>query len=235
VAANDNERGRYQKDVSTLDPHHPWFTLRDAVPAGSRVLDVGCGSGDLGRFLATCTTEVDGVEPDPSRAQEARRHLHMVVTGLAGPSVDDQLTGAYDVIVFADVLEHIASPDASLQWAASRLAPSGRVIGLIPNSANWKVRRKILKGDWSYADTGYFDRDHLRFYDVNTARLLGEAGGLRERSVRFVPGELPKPFRSWNAAAARATALRPNLFAGHILVVWERCQPSERIASTEDR
>ena len=52
------------------------------------------------------------------------------------------------------------------------LKPDGRIVALIPNSANWKVRRKILLGDWSYADTAYFDRDHIRFYDVHNYPTL---------------------------------------------------------------
>jgi SAM-dependent methyltransferase len=221
VAAQETERARYHKDVLTLAPDHPWHRLRALVPAGSLVLDVGCGSGDLGRFLCERAAAVDGIEPNPDRAEEARRALRTVVTGVAGPHSHVPLASNYDVIIFADVLEHIPYPSASLDWARSLLAPDGRVIALIPNSANWKFRRKMLWGDWSYADTGYFDRDHVRFYDIHTARALGEESGFDETAVEYIPGLLPKPLNRWPAAAAYATAKRPNLFAGHVLMVWQ--------------
>ena len=221
MAAQESERTRYQKDVQTLADDHPWHRLHALVPPGARVLDVGCGSGGLGRFLAVDGRQVDGIEPNPERAEEARRFLRSVVTGVAGSEASASLTGEYDAVVFADVIEHIAYPTPTLEWAASRLAKKGRVIALIPNSANWKFRRKVLQGDWSYADTGYFDRDHVRFYDVNTVRELGPSAGLEESSFEYIPGELPKPVRYWSAAAARATALRPNLFAGHVLISWQ--------------
>src|SRR5215471_542036 len=45
VAAHDAEGGRYHKDVFALDADHPWHRLRELVPPGTTVLDVGCGSG----------------------------------------------------------------------------------------------------------------------------------------------------------------------------------------------
>ena len=105
------------------------------------------------------------------------------MTGEAGPTIDAALPRSYDVIVFADVLEHVAQPDQILAWAASKLAVDGRIIALIPNSANWKFRRKMLHGDWSYAETGYFDRDHLGFSTfAPPARWGGRRDCRRSRS-----------------------------------------------------
>lgn len=215
----DEERIRYRKDVETLDADHPWHRIHAHVPAGACVLDVGCGSGDLGSFL-THAGEVDGIEMNGERAASAAQLLRTVVHGEAGPEADARLVDAYDVIIFADVLEHIPYPEPVLRWAMSKLTPSGKIVALIPNSANWKFRRKILKGDWSYSDTGYFDRDHVRFFDIRTARDLGAAVGLSEDVLEYIPGELPKPVRHWSRGKSWATTLRPNFFAGHVLVDW---------------
>ncbi len=218
---NGTEGVRYHKDVQTLDADHPWYRIRDLVPVGSSVLDVGCGSGDLGRFLVDRAGTVDGIEPNEARAESARQHLRTVVTGVGGSAVNSELGGPYDVVIFADVLEHVGYPDETLAWATSVLSPNGKIVALIPNSANWKFRRQILKGDWSYSETGYFDRDHLRFFDVRTARQLGERAGLAELDVQFTPGRLPKPLSRSSKAAAFAVTIRPNLFAGHVLVSWQ--------------
>lgn len=215
------ERTRYHKDVTELEADHPWFRILERVPVGARVLDVGCGSGELGSLLTTRPARVDGLEMNADRAESARRHLRRVVTGTAGPSADGGLDDDYDVIVFADVIEHIADPEVTLRWAGGKLAPDGRIIALIPNSANWKFRRKILWGDWSYEETGYFDRDHVRFFDIRTTRELGLRCGLAELDVHYVADKLPKPVNTWRAGAAVAARKRPNLFASHTLIVWQ--------------
>jgi SAM-dependent methyltransferase len=215
------EETRYAKDVQTLGSDHPWHKFVKHIPPGSRILDVGCGSGDLGQFLRSRASRVDGIESNVERAARARQHLDTVVTADAGDESTTELRSDYQIITFSDVLEHIAEPEDALRWAMSRLAEDGKIIALIPNSANWKFRRKILRGDWSYADTGYFDRDHLRFFDVHTARELGRHAGLREVAVEFHPERLPKPLDRWWKGACVAAARRPNLFAGHVLVVWQ--------------
>ncbi len=220
MVAQETERARYHKDVETLALDHPWHKIRNHVSHGALVLDVGYGSGELGSFLAVRSSEIDGVEPNADRAENARRYLRTVVTGEAGPAADARLRPRYDVIIFADVVEHIVDAERILRWAATKLTATGRIVALIPNSANWMFRRKILKGDWSYADTGYFDRGHVRFFDIRTACELGRSAGLSEVAVEYVPGRLPKPLRSWSTGARLATALRPNLFAGHVLAIW---------------
>ena len=162
--------------------------------------------------------------PAPSGQRSPAQRLRRVANGLAGPAVDGALDDAYDVIVFADVVEHIAEPEPVLRWAASKLSGDGQIIAMIPNSANWKFRRKMMVGDWSYEDKGYFDRDHLRFFDVRTVRQLGSASGLSEVSVAYVPERLPKPLNAWRKGAHAAADRWPNLFAGHVLVVWRQAE-----------
>jgi SAM-dependent methyltransferase len=221
AASDGDERVRYHKDVPTLDADHPWHRIHARIPRDATVLDVGCGSGELGAMLSDRARDVDGIELNEERAAAAREHLRTVVTSEGGPATDAELPGQYDVVIFADVLEHIVEPAETLRWAASKLAADGKILALIPNSANWKFRRQILKGDWSYADTGYFDRDHVRFFDIETARALGTEVGLSESAVEYVPGQLPKPLNKWFRGASFAADHRPNLFAGHVLVEWQ--------------
>ncbi len=233
MAGLGDERGRYHKDVETLAADHPWHRIRAHVPPDSSVLDVGCGSGALGSFLSSRTANVDGVEVNDDRADYARQHLKTVVTGEAGPSIDSALPRSYDVIIFADVLEHVVQPDQVLAWAASKLADDGRIIALIPNSANWKFRRKMMRGDWSYAETGYFDRDHLRFFDVRTARAAGavgrtpgDRGRVRRRAVAEATERLVEGCRHRRQQAAqpvrrpRASGLGSELISCSPVHVW---------------
>ena len=88
MAAQNAEEARYHKDVLALAADHPWHRLRELVPPGSAVLDIGCGSGDLGRFLADRASHVDGLEPSAERAEVARRYLRRVVNGVTGGPTD---------------------------------------------------------------------------------------------------------------------------------------------------
>jgi hypothetical protein len=137
------------------------------------------------------------------------RHLSVAPAGTDDP----KLLQAYDVITFFDVVEHLASPDPVLDWAASRLAPNGRIVASIPNSAHISFRRKMLRGDWSMHDSGLFDRTHLRFYDTSTMVDLRPASTQLVDRRHYEPG----------AAGWRALRLArwPSLFALHVVMVWQ--------------
>ncbi|MBU6162575.1 MAG: methyltransferase domain-containing protein [Myxococcales bacterium] len=150
----------------------PAFSLvRDRLPAGSRVLDVGCGFGHVSQFLAKRgDIEVHGIEPDPVRADSAKERLRRVFRGtLAEAAASGEFNQRYDVVTFFDVLEHFPDPALALAHAGQFLLPGGSIFVMLPNSAHWRFRLKILRGDWSYHDSGLFDRTHLRFFDRTSA------------------------------------------------------------------
>src|SRR6266403_4084354 len=95
-------------DGHTDAPQEVARMLADLVPIGSRVLDVGCGTGSVSRIIAdTRKAKIIGIEPNACRAAAARARGLEVREGLLTPEVL-QLLEPFDVIVFADVLEHVA-------------------------------------------------------------------------------------------------------------------------------
>ncbi len=207
VAEDGEERIRYHKDVDTLAADHPWHRIHARIKPGDTVLDVGCGSGGLGQLVGQTAGDVDGIELNEDRATEARLHLRSVVNAPGGPEADALLPGPYDVVIFADVLEHITEPAPTLEWAATKLAADGRILALIPNDANWKVRRKILKGDWSYADTGYFDRDHVRFLEHRDGPHPRGRGRAPRDGRRVRAGRAPEAAAALDSAAPSSPPL----------------------------
>ena len=209
------EAARYRKDLSSIPPDHPYAVLRSFVAQRS-VLDVGCGSGELGAYLADGGAVVDGIEADPERAAEARRRLHAVAEGLAGPGFGSPaLADRYDVVVLADVVEHVAAPASLLTWVADRLEPGGAALCLLPNSAHHSFRRRMLRGDWRYEDHGLLDRDHVRFYDTHTMGELTQGTPLVETGRRyFVRPRRARPIER------RLIHRWPNLFAYYALLEW---------------
>ncbi len=144
------------------------------VPASARtVLDVGCGSGAFGRLLRATRPglELWAVEPDVAAARAAEAGFDRV---LVGDFPHDELPETrFDVVVFADVLEHLARPEDALDAARRLLAPGGRVVASIPNVRNWQavLRPLLLRGSWTYTERGILDSTHLRFF---TRRSMSE-------------------------------------------------------------
>lgn len=71
----------------------------------------------------------------------------------------------FDVIIFADVLEHMIDPSGVIEKAKEALKKGGKIICSIPNIRHFSAIYKIfIKGSFRYADSGLFDKTHLRFF-----------------------------------------------------------------------
>lgn len=78
--------------------------------------------------------------------------------------------GEFDYIIFADVLEHLADPEAAIHRYLPYLKPMGRVVVSVPNMRFYLVLLRLIVDRWSYTDHGVRDRTHLRIF---TRRSLG--------------------------------------------------------------
>lgn len=138
-------------------------------PRGLRCLDVGCGGGALaGALKAAGAEHVVGVEFDAAAAARASERIDIVVEGSV---LDVELPfdeGAFDLIVFADVLEHLADPDAALRRCLPLLAGGGRIIVSVPNMRFWLMLLRLAADRWEYAEHGIRDRTHLRIFTKRT-------------------------------------------------------------------
>jgi 2-polyprenyl-3-methyl-5-hydroxy-6-metoxy-1,4-benzoquinol methylase len=84
----------------------------------------------------------------------------------------------FDYIIFADVLEHLVDPWATLKHYSQLLTSGGKIIASIPNVRNLGLLYNlIIKGRWTYSDSGLLDRTHLRFFTrVEIQDLFSESG-----------------------------------------------------------
>jgi methionine biosynthesis protein MetW len=162
--------------------------LADLVPVGSRVLDVGCGTGSVSRIIAdTRSAKIIGIEPNSHRAAAARARGLEVYQELFTPAIVQRLE-PFNVILFADVLEHVADPGSFLQFARRALLPGGRVVASVPNVAHWSVRLDLLRGRFDYQPVGIRDATHLRWFTADTVRSLFETNGLQVISLQHTAG-----------------------------------------------
>ncbi|WP_432456770.1 class I SAM-dependent methyltransferase [Cellulomonas iranensis] len=165
-------------DLSVSNTSHA--QVISMVPAGSEVLDVGCATGYLAEALVARGCTVSGIEYDADAAEKARRHLaHLVVGDLMTMDVAAQFAGrTYDVLVFADVLEHVTDPVDVLRRLLTLLRPGGSVVLSIPNVTHGSLRLALLQGRWQYTEVGLLDRTHIRFFTRKAVLELLSAAGL---------------------------------------------------------
>lgn len=152
-----------------LDPQerNSLSVLAKKVAAGSRVLDLGCGTGALGRFLQqnkNCL--VDGVtlsQEEAAIAQPGYRDL--VVADLEQINLAEAFAGQqYDYVICADVLEHLKEPERILSACQALLAPDGLLLISLPNAGYSGLLMELMRGEFRYRPEGLLDRTHLRFF-----------------------------------------------------------------------
>lgn len=174
--------------------------------AGRRLLDVGCARGHLGSVLADAGWAVTGIEADATDAAAARTKGLNVIEQSAEMAFGS-MTEKFDVIVFADVLEHMVDPLMVLNLARQRLLPGGRIIVSIPNVAHLTVRAQLMLGRFNYADRGIMDRTHLRFFTRRTLIEMIREVGLSINEIRVTPAPIEEVFPIFR----RSRFLRPIL------------------------
>jgi 2-polyprenyl-3-methyl-5-hydroxy-6-metoxy-1,4-benzoquinol methylase len=156
------------------------------VPDSARtLLDIGCGSGAFGRILRSRRPDMElwAVEPDPVSVKAAADGFDQVILG---QFPNDQLPSSmFDVILCADVLEHMPDPGVALRCAIKNLAGAGIMIASIPNVRHWRtvIWPLMCHGTWTYTERGILDHTHLRFFTRRTMRNLFSDNGWSVESI----------------------------------------------------
>ncbi len=154
-----------------------------------QVLDVGCASGYLCRELLKQDCLVTGIEINPKAAKVAEKYCRRVIIGdIENQTTMEKLRGEkFDVLILADVLEHLKDPENVLKGIVKFLSNNGEIIISVPNIAFLTNRLLLLLGRFDYTEWGIMDRTHLRFFTKRSVMELIEACGLRlEKSDYFI-------------------------------------------------
>ena len=152
----------------------------DLIDAGETVLDVGCATGYLSSKLKENGCKIIGLEIDPEMAEEARLYCDKVILGNA-EVIELPYREYFDVILYADVLEHMRNPLEILIRFKSYLKKNGYIVVSIPNVAHWFVRLSLIFGKFNYSSRGcaILDSGHLRFFNLRTIREMLERAGFK--------------------------------------------------------
>jgi len=149
------------------------------IPRGSRVLDLGCGGGDLLAHLMTKQgCQGQGVEHD----QDALLAAVSAGVPVLGLDVDTQLdqfaTGSFDVVVLSRTLQAVLHPVEVLRQM-SRIGD--RLIVSMPNFAYWPHRVTLLRGSMPRSSDlpfEWFDTPNLHHATLNSLEALFHQLGL---------------------------------------------------------
>jgi 2-polyprenyl-3-methyl-5-hydroxy-6-metoxy-1,4-benzoquinol methylase len=161
--------------------YHPYgaheLILRQ-IPLGSTVLDVGCATGYLAQPLVARGCRVWGVDKDPDAV--ARAALCYEDTCAVDLEECERLPwpeAHFDVVLCADVLEHLRDSERALQLVRRYVAPQGLLVVSLPNVAHASVRVPLAFGRFNYRRTGILDETHVRLFTFKTAQDLVSASG----------------------------------------------------------
>ena len=157
------------------------------LPAGGRMLDIGCASGGLLAMLRSHAGHLAGLEPSATAAHAAAQVADHVVQGaLEDPELPFEAS-SFDLVVLADVLEHLSDPATGLARAVSWCRPGGgAVLVSVPNVAHWQARLTLLRGRWPQEESGTFDATHLRWFTRESLAALLAGAGLRDVELRAI-------------------------------------------------
>jgi methionine biosynthesis protein MetW len=154
--------------------------LAEMVPVGSRVLDLGCGDGELLALLCSqrqCTGY--GIELDDAKVLECMgRGVNVIQRNLEeGLSLFGD--GSFDVVLQLDTLQHLRNTEAMLRETA-RVGRLGIVS--FPNFAHWPHRLSVLRGRMPVSKSlpyQWYDTPNIRVATFADFGVLARKNGLR--------------------------------------------------------
>lgn len=207
-------RGLKSRVIDWLHEREVSALLRD-VPHGARVLEIGCGTGELLLKLRSHGAAVTGIEPNAAAAQLARdQHGLDVRTGILDTVTLDP--ASFDLILMRYALEHVHSPSGTLKQIAALLTPSGCAVFWVPNLASWDAR--LFGSYWRGLDAPR----HLYLFSPTTIQRLLAESGLHLASIAYsgVPNDWAGSAEAWLRSRNPALANLLSMKNPIVLLAW---------------
>ena len=145
-------------------------------PQKLRVLDLGCGNGSLSHLIAQQGYEVVGVEDSEQGVAIARQSFpdcHFIHASIyALPYAE--LENSFDIVISAEVIEHLLYPRELVRAAKKCLKPNGRLILTTPYHGYLKNLVLAISGKMDQHFNPLWDGGHVKFFSVPTLTKLLE-------------------------------------------------------------
>ncbi len=207
---------KYNSPVSLI-PGNIDSILLTRIPEYSTVLEFGPAHGRMTRYLKEVKyCKVYCVEIDNEAARDSALYSEqMVVDNIENYQWSEVYADLqFDIIIFADVLEHLYDPWKVLKICNNFLKPCGSIFISIPNVAHGAIIMGLMQNEFDYKDTGLLDDTHIRFFTKKSLeRLIDDTGyGIFYASANFVKPsctEFKKSYLDFNAGVAQALTSNP--------------------------
>jgi methionine biosynthesis protein MetW len=179
--------------------------IADAVPAASRVLDVGCGDGELMVALKGKGVDARGLEIDAANVTAAIARGQSVVQGDANRDLADYPDDAFDYAILSQTLQTTERPDRVVDELL-RIAP--RAFVSFPNFAHWRIRLALLWGGrmpvTRLLPVAWYETPNIHHVTVSDFRDLVRDKGIAVERVWHLSGDRPTSdaAASWRAEHA---------------------------------
>jgi 2-polyprenyl-3-methyl-5-hydroxy-6-metoxy-1,4-benzoquinol methylase len=194
---------KYEYEVDPLSDSAAAHVVR-MVGQKKRVLEVGCGPGSITQILARQgQCRVTGLEQDLKAIEKARPYCEAIMQAdLNGVEWTGLLDGAeqFDVVVAADVLEHLYDPWRALREIGTFIGLDGYLVISLPHVGHAAVVSCLMNGDFEYRDWGLLDRTHIRFFGLKNIEDLFAQADLKIVEAKYVvmPPEFTEFAESWS-------------------------------------
>jgi len=180
---------KYDYEIDLTDDSAPARVVR-MVGEGKRVLEIGAGRGAMTRVLRqTFNCRLTAVEIDEDSIQALAPFCERVLRAdLNDPGWAETLRneGVFDVVVVADVLEHLYDPWSAFQQMKGLIGPDGYIVVSIPHAGHNAILASLINEDLEYREAGLLDRTHIRFFGMKNIQELFDNAGLTIAEAQFV-------------------------------------------------
>ncbi|HVG52694.1 MAG TPA: methionine biosynthesis protein MetW [Xanthobacteraceae bacterium] len=187
--------------------------VADMVAPGSRVLDVGCGDGELLRLLEARGVDGRGIEISREGVNACVAKGLAVVQGDADMDLADYPDNTFDYVIMSQTIQATRRPRQVLE---DMLRIGSHGIVSIPNFGHWTIRLGLLFGGrmprTNNLPKTWYDTENIHFCTIKDFRdLCGELGVRMERveAVNYWGKRLrlPAPWWFWNLFGEQAVFL----------------------------
>jgi SAM-dependent methyltransferase len=173
----------YQLKPSEDSSHGRISTLLRPRPP-SKILDLGCSGGLLSERLREMGHHVTGV--DVLEIAGVTERTDAFYKADLNEGIPPEAGSGFDIVLAADVIEHLMNPGAFMDQVRNVLSPDGVALFCVPNIAHWYPRLRSTLGMFDYDQRGILDSTHIRFFTRRSIRKLIERHGFTVRRIESV-------------------------------------------------